>query len=155
MMTHYEREVNNFTNDSSKPLAQKQPADREREKSYVNKKQCDGQILIKGRYTLAEDLNKQLDDLSRNLSQMIDEVNRLSTSSYPSAPQQPGTPSAAAAEAASQMPDDPINQLSAILGAHLRALNSIDGNAGKLESKVAELESRMGTPEKRNGLPRR
>ncbi len=86
---------------------------------------------------------------------MIDEVNRLSSSSRPHATQQPGTPSAAAAEAASQMPDDPIHQLSAILGAHLRALNSIDGNAGKLEGKVAELEARMGTKEKRNGPPRR
>ena len=107
------------------------------------------------RYTLAEDLNKQLDDLSRNLSQMIDEVNKLSSSSNSSVSHHTGQPSAAAAEAASQMPDDPINQLSAILGAHLRALNSIDGNAGKLEGKVAELEARMGTPEKRNGLPRR
>jgi len=33
MMTHYEREVSNFTNDPSKPLATKLPADREREKS--------------------------------------------------------------------------------------------------------------------------
>jgi nuclear pore complex protein Nup62 len=51
------------------------------------------------------------------------------------------------------MPDDPINQLSAILGAHLRALNSIDGNAGKLEGKVSELEARMGGSQRR--LPRR
>lgn len=33
MMTHYEREIGNFTNDSSKPLAAKLPADREREKA--------------------------------------------------------------------------------------------------------------------------
>jgi nuclear pore complex protein Nup62 len=32
-MTHYEKEITNFTNDSSKPLAAKLPADREREKS--------------------------------------------------------------------------------------------------------------------------
>lgn len=86
---------------------------------------------------------------------MIDEVNKLS-SSQPSAPHNQGIPTASAADAASQMPDDPISQLSAILGAHLRALNSIDGNAGKLESKVTDLEARMGTPERRgNGLIRR
>jgi nuclear pore complex protein Nup62 len=33
MMGHYEREINTFTNDSSKPLAAKLPADREREKA--------------------------------------------------------------------------------------------------------------------------
>ena len=33
MMMHYEREVNSFSSDSSKPLAPKMPADREREKS--------------------------------------------------------------------------------------------------------------------------
>lgn len=105
-----------------------------------------------GSYTLAEDLNKQLDDLSRNLSQMIEEVNTLSAPAG-SAPQANGSSTPSAADAASQMPDDPINQLSAILGAHLRALNSIDGNAGKLEGKVSELEARMGGSQRR--LPRR
>ena len=93
------------------------------------------------RYNLAEDLNKQLDDLSRNLSQMIEEVNRLSTPAmtvtHPSS-------SSSSAAAPGQLPDDPINQLSAILGAHLRALNSLDGNAGKLEGQVKELESKFG-----------
>jgi nuclear pore complex protein Nup62 len=102
-------------------------------------------------YTLAEDLNKQLDDLSRNLSQMIEEVNTLSAPAG-SAPQPNGSSTPSAADAASQMPDDPINQLSA-MGAHLRALNSIDGNAGKLEGKVSELEARMGGSQRR--LPRR
>ena len=45
----------------------------------------------------------------RNLSQMIEEVNRLSTPAMSSQPSGDG-----------QLPDDPINQLSAILGAHLR-----------------------------------
>lgn len=97
---------------------------------------------------MAEDLDKQLDDLSRNLSQMIEEVNRLSSSSSgpstSSLTDRPDTPSAADVDAAAQMPEDPVGQLSAILGAHLRALNSIDGNAGRLEGKVAELEKRMG-----------
>jgi nuclear pore complex protein Nup62 len=100
---------------------------------------------------MAEDLNKQLDDLSRNLSQMIDEVNRLSNPAQAPPPSQltastfgaSGPPSASVADAASQMPDDPVNQLSAILGAHLRALSNIDGNASKLENRVDDLEKRM------------
>ena len=35
MMTHYEKEVNNFAGANAKPLSAKVPADREREKSYV------------------------------------------------------------------------------------------------------------------------
>lgn len=66
---------------------------------------------------------------------MIEEVNRLST---------PAMTAQSASAGDSQLPDDPINQLSAILGAHLRALNSLDGNAGKLESQVKELESKFG-----------
>jgi nuclear pore complex protein Nup62 len=94
------------------------------------------------RYGIAEDLNKQLDDLSRNLGQMIGEVNKLSSNS-----------SQSGGDGLSG--DDPINQLSAILGAHLRALSSIDNNAGKLEDKVVELEARMGQERGRFGLPRR
>jgi nuclear pore complex protein Nup62 len=69
---------------------------------------------------------------------MIDEVNKLSATQQQTAEG-----------------DDPVNQLSAILGAHLRALQSIDGNAGRLEDKVIELESRMGHDKGRFGLPRR
>lgn len=102
------------------------------------------------RYAMAEDLNRQLDDLSRNLSQMIGEVNKLSAPapsaaagarSNGSADQ---APTAGAAERAGSMPDDPINQLSAILGAHLRALGNIDAGTERLEGKVSELEGRAG-----------
>jgi len=92
---------------------------------------------------LAEDLNKQLDDLSRNLSQMIEEINNLSTTSQPH-PSLSQSQSISAANAGQDMPSDPVNQLSAILGAHLRALNSIDGNTGKLEGRVRELEGKAG-----------
>jgi nuclear pore complex protein Nup62 len=98
-------------------------------------------IVSKSRYSLAEDLNKQLDDLSRNLSLMIDEVNKLST----------GPASVASGDGT----DDPTNQLSAILGAHLRALSSIDGNAEKLDERISELEGRMGQEKGRYGIARR
>jgi nuclear pore complex protein Nup62 len=128
LLTHYEREIASFVDKDTKPLAAKMPADREREKAYA----------------LAEDLNKQLDDISRNLSQMIDEVNKLSVSGSGAAALSASTPpsGAAAADAASQVPDDPINQLTAILGAHLRAIHSIDSNTTKLSGKVDELEAR-------------
>lgn len=131
MLTHYEREISSLGDKDSKPLVPKMPADREREKAYA----------------LAEDLNKQLDDISRNLSQMIDEVNKLSTSGSVPASQ----PSAPTAADAGQGSEDPINQLSAILGAHLRAIHSIDSNATKLGAKVEDLETRMN----QRGGPRR
>lgn len=105
----------------------KMPADREREKSYA----------------LAEDLNKQLDDISRNLSGMIEEVNKLSSAGGARV-QSPGEPSPA--DATQQIPEDPVNQLSAILGAHLRAIQSIDNNATRLSAKVDELERGMDKP---------
>lgn len=76
---------------------------------------------------------------------MIDTVNTLSAPQPTTRARTNGTnPTAAEVEAASQMPDDPVNQLSAILGAHLRALGSIEQGTGKLEGKVEELEGRMG-----------
>lgn len=66
---------------------------------------------------------------------MIEEVNKLS-GPPPSGPD--GS-------------EDPIGQLSAILGAHLRALSSIDGNTGKLEQKVQELEEKMGAGSRQQG----
>lgn len=140
LLTHYEREIQAFTDKDTKPLAAKMPADREREKAYG----------------LAEDLNKQLDDLSRNLSQMIEEVNKLSAAGVAPVAQQPSA-APTAADAAQQLPADPINQLSSILGAQLRTIHSIDVNATKLSSKIDDLESRLGKPQGSGayGAPRR
>lgn len=91
------------------------------------------------RYDLAQQLDTQLNDLSRNLTGMIDNVNQLSSTQHH-----------VGADG-----DDPINQLSAILGAHVRALQSIDGNASRLEDKVDELERKMGQEKGRFGAPRR
>jgi nuclear pore complex protein Nup62 len=73
---------------------------------------------------------------------MIDDVNKLSAPS--SSVRLSSSTAAAGTEGQNaQGQDDPINQLTAILGAHLRALSSIDGNAGRLEEQVIELEGRM------------
>lgn len=118
----YEKELQTRLNDTSKPLVATNNADKARSESYK----------------LAEDLNGQLNDLSSNLTNMIDEVNRLSTSGQQAIDG-----------------DDPINQLSSILGAHLRALQSIDGNSARLDEKVTEIEARMGSDRGRYGLARR
>lgn len=81
---------------------------------------------------------------------MIEEINNLSTSQASTAGGHAGpnlsmSSTSNATSATMETSEDPINQLSAILGAHLRALNSIDGNAGKLESKVRELEVKAGS----------
>ena len=73
---------------------------------------------------------------------MIDEVNKLSAPS--SSARLSSSTTAAGNEGHNvQGQDDPISQLTAILGAHLRALSSIDANAGRLEEHVQELEGRM------------
>lgn len=88
------------------------------------------------RYTLAEDMNKNLDDLSRNLTEMIKDVNQISSSST-------ARPTTSSEEGINEGEDDPVTQLSAILGSHQRALNGIDGRSGKLEVDLRELERRL------------
>jgi nuclear pore complex protein Nup62 len=83
-------------------------------------------------------MNKQLDDLSRNLTEMIKDVNQISSSSHTAA--RPSSPSEGEIN---QAEDDPVTQLSAILGSHQRALNGIDGRSGKLETDLRELERRL------------
>ena len=81
-------------------------------------------------------MNKQLDDLSRNLTEMIKDVNQISSSSNPPRASSPSGD-------LDQGEDDPVTQLSAILGSHQRALNGIDGRSGKLETDLRELERRL------------
>lgn len=70
---------------------------------------------------------------------MIKDVNQISSSSHGPAPR----PSSPSGGEITQTEDDPINQLSAILGSHLRALNSIDGRSTKLETDLKEVERRL------------
>jgi nuclear pore complex protein Nup62 len=81
-------------------------ADSEREKSYA----------------LAERLNAQLDDMSRSLGSMIDEVNGLS-----------------APRGRDGAWEDPITQISAILNAHLGSLKWIDESAVQLRDRLEAL----------------
>ncbi|KAK9464021.1 Nsp1-like C-terminal region-domain-containing protein [Lipomyces oligophaga] len=109
----YEKEVDNLlaTIGASDGM---QPPDNERERMYH----------------LAERLNKELDQLGKNLSSMIEEVNRSS------------------ATLNHTKDDDPLSHIVRILNAHLASLQWIDTNTGALNDKIEEikiLESRLRT----------
>ena len=81
-------------------------------------------------YTLAADLNANLDDLSRSLLQMIGSVNALSTDDRDDAD---GKPKGGA----------PLEQIAQILSSHLEGLQWIDGAVREVDSKVNEVERAM------------
>ncbi|KAI5119909.1 hypothetical protein M0805_003713 [Coniferiporia weirii] len=95
------------------------PADAERDKHY----------------TLAADLNANLDDLSRSLMQMIDSVNALSTS-----PEDVLTHEGDSGKAKG---DAPLEQIAQILSSHLESLQWIDGAVREVDSKVTDVEQRV------------
>lgn len=109
------------------------PADRERDNKCVT--------IIGGRnfclpnhhcsYGLATTLNTQLDDLSQSLASMIDSVNTLSSMGQDSS-------------STSNLTEDPIIQIEAILNAHLGSLQWIDGAVRELEVKVKDVEEQIG-----------
>lgn len=97
-------------------------------------------------YALAENLNTQLDDMSRNLVSMIDEVNQMS------APTTNGRRAVrdatdASSEALGSLQvsrdvpgyEDPITQISAILNAHFSSLKWIDEHTSSLRDRLEAL----------------
>lgn len=85
-------------------------------------------------YRLAEDLNNQLDDLSRSLTALINEVNSLSASAGLTHPA--SDPKDAAAQ-------DPVAAIAAILNAHLSSLGWIEKTGNSLTAQVEELEGKL------------
>ena len=88
-------------------------------------------------YTLAANLNLQLDELSKSLSQMIESVNALTL---------PNSPHAASSDPSTggkKADDDPLQQIGAVLNAHLKSLQWIDETVRDVEGKVKEAERRM------------
>lgn len=104
-------------------------ADAEREKAYA----------------MAESLNSQLDELSRNLSSMIVEVNSLSSSTAANASRPHAEPDANAlgplrlGNKLHSSGADPVSQIVAILNAHLGSLKWIDESTNALREKVENL----------------
>lgn len=82
-------------------------------------------------FALAETLNGQLDDVSRNLAAMITELNGSS------APASGGVREGEAQLVAER--DGSIGQIVAILNAHLGSLKWIDQSAGALRAKLEGL----------------
>jgi len=89
-------------------------------------------------YTLAANLNLQLDELSKSLSQMIESVNALT---LPNSPHATSSDSSASGKRADE---DPLQQIGAVLNAHLKSLQWIDETIRDVEGKVKETERRMG-----------
>lgn len=71
-------------------------------------------------YSLAENLNKQLDDMSLNLTSMIEEINQTSTKTEGES-------------------GDPVNQIVQILDSHLASLQWIEDSTISLQSKVQDV----------------
>ncbi|KAL5530163.1 hypothetical protein ACEPAF_6420 [Sanghuangporus sanghuang] len=88
------------------------PADAERDKHY----------------TLAAELNANLDDLSRSLLQMIESVNSLSESEN------------IGSDVSRSKGDAPLEQIAQILSSHLESLQWIDSAVKEVESKVTDVE---------------
>ena len=89
-------------------------------------------------YTLAANLNLQLHELSKSLSQMIESVNALTLPNSPHA-----TSSDSSAGGGKKADEDPLQQIGAVLNAHLKSLQWIDETIRDVEGKVKEAERRM------------
>lgn len=92
------------------------------------------------RYHLADHLNTALDELSRNLSAMIEEVNSFSSSSGITPPPDPSDPDARAPEKS----EDPISQIATILNSHLSSLQWIEKSTDGLKHQIRDLQGRVG-----------
>lgn len=77
-------------------------------------------------YALAETVNGQLDDISKNLGAMIDELNANNTGGKD-------------ADGWAQERDGSVHQIVAILNAHLGSLKWIDQSAGQLRGRLEGL----------------
>lgn len=107
----YEAQASQLLNTANaSSLATAKSADEEREKAYG----------------LAENLNRQLDDMSKNLSMMIDEVNKSGALT--------GLSNGASGDG-----EDTIGQIVKILNAHLESLQWIDGTSVQLRTRLGEI----------------
>lgn len=97
------------------------PVDEERERSYH----------------LAETLNKQLDDMGKQLKYMIDDINHSkAAASGSSSGVGDGSPAAAADE------DNPVETIVQILSQHLSSLQWLDSSTAELTHQIHDLERR-------------
>lgn len=115
ILDSYEKQVNDLLGPGDHPANLYGGPDAERERAY----------------RLADSLNTQLDDMSRSLSSLIQDVNGLSHSA--------GITMGAGEEGDS----DPLVQIAAILNAHLTGLTWIENSSESLRKQVDDLEGRV------------
>ncbi|KAL4952001.1 Nsp1-like C-terminal region-domain-containing protein [Aspergillus filifer] len=103
-LDRYEREVDEMMSKQVGPGESLQGPDQERERTYK----------------LAEKLSERLDDMGKDLTSMIEEVN-----------------SASSTLSKTNKADEPISQIVRILNSHLSQLQAIDVGTTELQAKVA------------------
>ncbi|KAL4781701.1 Nsp1-like C-terminal region-domain-containing protein [Aspergillus varians] len=103
-LDRYEREVDEMMSKQVGPGESLQGPDQERERTYK----------------LAEKLSERLDDMGKDLTSMIEEVN-----------------SASSTLSKTNKADEPISQIVRILNTHLSQLQTIDVGTSELQAKVA------------------
>ena len=91
-------------------------------------------------YALAADLNVQLDNLSKSLTQMIESVNSLTAPTQSSSNPLNGSTNP---DTDGQGSEDPLTQIAAVLNAHLKSLQWIDATVQEVETKVGEAEVKV------------
>lgn len=120
ILDSYERQVNELLGPGDQPSSVYGGPDTERERAY----------------RLADSLNTQLDDMSRSLTSLIQDVNGLSHSAGITL----GNGSGEDGET------DPLVQIAAILNAHLTGLTWIENSSESLRKQVDDLEGRVVSP---------
>ncbi|KAI0018359.1 Nsp1-like C-terminal region-domain-containing protein [Xylariomycetidae sp. FL0641] len=116
----YETEVDELFNKGSGSNEQLQGHDQERERTYK----------------LAEKITERLDEMGRDLTKMIKDINEIS-----------GTVSKGS------KPDDPLSQIVRVLNGHLTQLQWIDTNAAALQAKVTAAQKASSTIGNQYGGP--
>ncbi|KAI1200579.1 Nsp1-like C-terminal region-domain-containing protein [Nemania serpens] len=120
----YEAEVDTLYSKQFNPSEQLTGPDQEREQTYK----------------LAERITERLDEMGRDLTKMIKEINDIS-----------------GVVSKGSKPDDPLSQIVRVLNGHLTQLQWIDTNAAALQAKVtaaqkasSQIGSQYGGPEQDN-----
>lgn len=103
-LERYEKEVDEMIKNQVRGREGLQGPDQERERTYK----------------LAEKLSDRLNELNRDLTEMIDEINGVSQTL-----------------SKSNKPDDPLSQVVRVLNSHLGQLQAIDSGATALQAKIA------------------
>lgn len=123
-LDRYEAEVDTLFSKQFNPSEQLTGPDQEREQTYK----------------LAERITERLDEMGRDLTKMIKEINDIS-----------------GAVTKGSKPDDPLSQIVRVLNGHLTQLQWIDTNAAALQAKVtaaqkasSQIGSQYGGPEQEN-----